>query len=293
MAMSALNAGAAEVCPNNDCSLRSVTINITYNNGEQRTIHGLIQPGILPDGFNQTWTGRGAAGAASAWNAGVLSGGGFQGGVQSLIDNWIDLDRPADSRRFAHAPQNPAQTQTPCEQKLAGIFGGNGAIMRTRYDADGNYRGRDPELAARVAGNSAQMGTPAFDAEHLYNFPHLSGNLAGTQNSGVYVPSGYDPKSVTAPTPGDHIVTFYYPSVDFTLAIFHVNNFGINPNDRNGAGSIRIGTTGGPGGTSADIDPARPNLHSHFEIWNGRTGYLPPGDARNAARVPFTFVYCP
>ncbi len=113
MAMSALNAGAAEICPNNDCSLRSVTINLTYRNGDQRTIHGLIQPGILPDGFNQTWTGRGAAGAATAWNSGVLSGGSFQGGVQSLIDNWIDLDRPAESRRFAHAPQNTQVVPLP------------------------------------------------------------------------------------------------------------------------------------------------------------------------------------
>jgi hypothetical protein len=188
-------------------------------------------------------------------------------------------------------PQN--SPQTPCEQKLAGIFGGPGAIMRTRYDADGQYRGRNPELAARVAANTAQMGTPVFDAEHLYNFPHLSGNLAGTENTGIYVPAGFDPRSVTGPTKGDAIVTFYYPAVDFTLAIFHVNNFGINTNDRNAAGSIRVGATGGPGGTSADRDPIRPNLHSHFEIWNGRTGYLPPGDARNAARVPFTFVYCP
>jgi hypothetical protein len=190
-------------------------------------------------------------------------------------------------------PQNSSQQQTLCETKLAGMFGGPGAIMRTRYDADGQYRGRNPELVARVRGNTAQIGTSVFDAEHLYNFPHLSGNLAGTQNTGVYVPAGFDPRSVTGPTLGDAIVTLYYPSVDFTLAMFHVGNFGIKSTDRNEAGSIRIGTTGGPGGSSADIDPSRPNLHSHFELWNGRAGYLPPGESRNAARIPFTFAYCP
>lgn len=206
----------------------------------------------------------------------------------------IDVTGQASGHlEYVNVPQNTAQTQTPCEQKLASIFGGRDAVMRTRYDSEGQPRGRNPELAARVAGNTAQMGTPVFDAEHLYNFPHLSGNIAGTENTGIYVPVGFDARSVTGPTQRDAVVTLYYPSIDFTLAIFHVGNFGIRRNDRNDAGSIRIGTTGGRGGSSADRDPARPNLHSHFELWNGRTGYLPPGEARNAARIPFVFAYCP
>jgi len=38
--------------------------------------------------------------------------------------------------------------------------------MRTRYDSDGQYRGRNAELAARVEGNTSQMGSSVFDAEH-------------------------------------------------------------------------------------------------------------------------------
>ena len=161
-------------------------------------------------------------------------------------------------------PQNPSQSQTPCERKLAGIFGGLGAIMRTRYDSDGQYRGRNPELAARVAANTAQMGTSVFDAEHLYNFPHLSGNLAGTTNTDIYVPGNYQGQP-TRPSPTAGVVLINYAQLgdlsNVTLAIYHVGNFGVQ---RMPDGRVRIGTTGGPGGSDAG------NFHSHFEIWNGR-----------------------
>jgi hypothetical protein len=151
-------------------------------------------------------------------------------------------------------PQNTPQTQTPCEQKLASMFGGENAIMRTRYDYLGNYRGADPELAARVRGNTSQMGTPYFDAEHLFNFPHLSGNLAGTENTDVFVPQGFDRKTVTGPTRGDAVVTIYNATLNVTVAAFHVKNFGVTVTK---SGSVRLGTTGGPGGDSSRWDPSK------------------------------------
>lgn len=156
--------------------------------------------------------------------------------------------------------------------------------MRTALDVDGQYRGRNPELAARVSGNPrGELGNPLFNAEHLYNFPHLSGNMSGTANTQIYVPGNYQRGSVTGPTRGDGVVTLYYPQSNATLAIFHVGGFGV----RREGGRVTIGRTGGPGGGTAG------NLHSHFELWRGRTGFLPPGAKRDAARIPFTPAFCP
>jgi YD repeat-containing protein len=215
-------------------------------------------------------------------------------GTNYIPEHWNYAPAPfvnitTGQRSAAANPPNPSQTQTPCEQKLASMFGGENAIMRTRYDYLGNYRGADPELAARVRANTSEMGTPYFDAEHLFNFPHLSGNLAGTENTDVFVPQGFDPKTVSGPTRGDGVVTIYNATLDVTVAAFHVKNFGVTVTK---SGSIRLGTTGGPGGDSSRWDPSKPNLHSHFEAWKGRTGYLPPGDKRNAARIPFVSVFC-
>jgi hypothetical protein len=67
-------------------------------------------------------------------------------------------------RPTPRVPQNPAQTQTPCEQKLASIFGGENAFMRTRYDVYGKYRGQDPLAAMTALSGVAQNGMPAdFD----------------------------------------------------------------------------------------------------------------------------------
>jgi hypothetical protein len=132
------------------------------------------------------------------------------------------------------------------------------------------------------------MGNAFFDAEHLYNFPHLSGNLAGTANTEVYVPGNYS-GSPTGPTKGDAVTSFFYKDFfgmkNVTLAIFHVADFGL---ERMSDGRVRIGTTGGSGGNSGGTTP---NLHSHFELWQGR-GYRPPGAGRDAARIPLTPVIC-
>ncbi len=68
--------------------------------------------------------------------------------------------------------------------------------MRTRYDYNGDYRGENAVEALRAVSNVARNGMPKeydpiWDAEHLYNSPHLSGNLAGTANTDIYVPGNY------------------------------------------------------------------------------------------------------
>ena len=187
-------------------------------------------------------------------------------------------------------PQQTGHAPTPCDQKVAATFGGTGAVGRTAYDYNGIYRGYDPAAEARLKGSSRiEMGNPLYDSEHLYWFPHLSGNQAGTENTDVYVPGNYQGQP-TGPTRGDAVVTFYYPQLfgmkNVTLAVFHVADFGLQKvGDR-----VRIGRTGGPGGDSGGPSP---NRHAHFELWNGRTGFLPPGAKRDAARIPLTSVICP
>lgn len=186
------------------------------------------------------------------------------------------------------------EAQTPCEKKLAAIFGGPGAIMRTRYDYNGVYRGQD-DLAALVAiANVSRNGMPndfdpIWDAEHLYNSPHLSGNLAGTANTEIYVPGNYVGQP-TSPSPNAGVVLIYYPQLgnltNVTLAIYHVGNFNV----RREGDRVRIGTTGGPGGGQG----GNYNLHSHFEIWNGRHTRVLEGRDRFAVRTqPFTAAFCP
>jgi hypothetical protein len=156
-------------------------------------------------------------------------------------------------------------------------------------DYNGHPSGYDPEARARAAGLPRdEFSNPVWDAEHLYNFPHLSGNLAGTENADVFVPGNYI-GSPTGPTKGDAVTTFYYKNFfgmkNVTLAVFHVGDFGL---ERTSDGRVRIGTTGGPGGRSGGSSP---NLHAHFELWRGR-GYRPPGAGRDAARIPLTPVIC-
>src|SRR5258706_4299193 len=111
-------------------------------------------------------------------------------------------------------PQSSSQQQTPYERKLAGIFGGPGAIMRTRYDANGSYRGEHPAAALQATSAVARNGMPKdydpiWDSEHLYNSPHLSGNLAATPNTDIFVPAGYQGQ-LTRPTPHGRVVLINY-----------------------------------------------------------------------------------
>ncbi|HEX7313995.1 MAG TPA: RHS repeat-associated core domain-containing protein, partial [Pyrinomonadaceae bacterium] len=187
-------------------------------------------------------------------------------------------------------------TQTPYEQRLAATFGGEGAVMRTRFDYTGIYRGLDADAVARAIAFVARNGRPqeydpVWDSEHLANSPHLSGNMAGTQNTDILVPGNYEGQP-TPPTVGANVVLIYYPVLgkqkNVTLAIFHVANF--NP-QRVGT-RVRIGTTGGKGGDETVFRPGRPNKHAHFEVWRGRhAAVLADGPRRDAVRIPFYRVF--
>src|SRR5262249_60333846 len=54
---------------------------------------------------------------------------------------------------------------------------------------------------SRVAQNGMPKDyDPIWDSEHLYNSPHLSGNMAGTANTEIFFPAGYQGQP-TRPTP--------------------------------------------------------------------------------------------
>lgn len=239
--------------------------------------------GFVPMGGTSSGTGGiKLANGNEAW--------GYLGSTPDLFFAHAQQQRPDPNFGLGEPP--PPQS-TPCDRKFAATFGGTGAAGRTAYDYNGRYSGRDPAAEARVAGNPrSEFSNPLFDVEHLYYFPHLSGNPGGTENTEVYVPGNYVRGSVTPPTRSDAVVTVYYKEFfgvkDVTLAIFHVGDYGLQrTGDR-----LRIGSTGGPGGDESRSRPGSPNKHAHFELWRGR-GYLKPGAGRDAARIALTPVICP
>src|SRR5258706_3033413 len=71
-------------------------------------------------------------------------------------------------------PHSSSQQQTPYERKLAVIFGGPGAIMRTRYDANASYRVEHPAASLQATSAVARHGMTkdydlSCDSEHLYD----------------------------------------------------------------------------------------------------------------------------
>ena len=172
---------------------------------------------------------------------------------------------------FARVVPEYGEAATLCDRKLARLFGGQGAVFagngfepqgmpgyRTSSD---RYRGAD---------------FPGTVPEHLSITGHLYGSSDGKMVTGVYIPSGYTYLGAMATSRGkaEDGHSFYYKQLgkltDITLHIAHVANFKIQPNDKNAAESVRIGSIGGRGGRANDKD--KPYIHCHFALHKGR-GY--------------------
>jgi YD repeat-containing protein len=181
------------------------------------------------------------------------------------------LNRDSEIRRFAHAPQNPAQqpqdTRSPnqkaCDDKIAGIFGGPGAVAATVAEPTtllSSNRNRNPAAAyAHMAGNGVF---------HLYT------NAQGTESTvGLYKPPGgrlvsggqYDNGGQT-----ENYFRFSYtrgPLAGVTISFVHVGGthggdaggqyLGLFPGEPN-----RIGNIGGLGGGGFGYN------HSHIKVYN-------------------------
>lgn len=82
------------------------------------------------------------------------------------------------------------------------------------YKIRRQHRGEDLVAALGAVGRVARNGMPTdydpiWDAERLYNSPHLSGNLAGTTNTDIYVPGNYQGQP-TRPSPTAGVVLINY-----------------------------------------------------------------------------------
>ncbi len=170
----------------------------------------------------------------------------------------------------ASDPQNPTpQRNSQLDQKVAGIFGGEGAVSTASgfeppNILNGVYRGD-------TTGDNGQpvYGHLGSRAMHLYG-----GDPPATGTTGVYLPPGYtalyaNPQTLPEYRGGSFVA--FYPNLNglhnVSIIATHVAGFTRSSSERNAAGSIYIGTTGGRGASPSN----NPNyIHSHFELVQGR-----------------------
>lgn len=191
-----------------------------------------------------------------------------------------------DGPRFALTKRMPRDAVTTtytremanCDQMLARVFGGPGAVAAANSYEPAHLSGNYPIYRGDLRGDDG-----IFRPGHLSYAMHLYGSENGTAVTPLYVPAGFTSHS-NSPTPTDAAVTFYYPQLgklkNVTLAVFHVANFQI----QNENGRIRIGNIGGPGGSFELYK------HSHIEFYRGNTG-LPPTSQRQTLRIHPSLVF--
>jgi hypothetical protein len=184
------------------------------------------------------------------------------------------------AKRVPSNAVSPIYTQAMVDSdlRLAGIFGGPGAIAVANGFEPVGLASQYPLYRGDIIGEDGQKRRG-----HLSYAMHLYGSTDGTGATDIYIPSGFTSHSST-PTPTDAAVTFYYPQLgnltDVTLVVFHVANFQLG----DGQGRVRIGTIGGPGGSIACY------RHSHIEFYRGDTG-LPSAALRPGLRIDPNVVF--
>ena len=169
-------------------------------------------------------------------------------------------------------------TMADSDKTLAHIFGGPEAVAGANGFEPAGLASTYPLYRGDIIGDDG-----VERKGHLSYAMHLYGNADGTSACPLYVPAGFTQHS-GAPSPIDAVMTFYYPRLgnltDVTLAVFHIADFQFtNEGDR-----IRIGSIGGPGGSSASYK------HSHIEFYAGNTGLLPLAE-RPRHRIDPTTVF--
>jgi hypothetical protein len=187
-------------------------------------------------------------------------------------------------------PQNTATSQQggPCDQTIASIFGGRGAQAAASGFEPRGFQG--PYASTSGLDRSQADGPLPNQWGHLLGYSaHLYGSQVGVSDTQVYVPDGFT--NYLPPSGSDAIAQFYYPELggqsDVTLAVFHVHGFGIRRNDRNAAGSVRIGTSG--------LNNQHRNYrHTHLEVHRGWPAPMSKKDfnKRNETRIFFPNLFC-
>ena len=257
-------------------------LNFVYtSNGSM--LHGVVDAAGRTITFNyaddgigsitQTWMAN-ATGFQKTWTVGDQSAG------ASLPSNYSRAPRFTS---FKKVPANAVVQHYTAEMAasdsvLAQIFGGPNAVAAGNGFEPAGLADSYPRYRGDIIGDDGKLRRG-----HLSYAVHLYGNLSGTGDSPLYIPTGFTLRS-NQPSPTDAAVTFYYPRLgnltDVTLAVFHVADFEIRPEgDR-----VRIGNIGGMGGSSPRYK------HSHIEFYRGNTG-LPPAEARMRLRVDPAAVF--
>lgn len=182
-----------------------------------------------------------------------------------------------------HIPSNairPAYTDEMAlsDSRLAAMFGGPGAVAAANGFEPRALGSQYPLYRGDLISDDGKILRG-----HLSFAMHLYGSADGTQETELYVPTGFI-SNTSEPTPTDAAVMFYYPKLgnltDVTVAVFHVANFHLSYED----GRVRIGNIGGPGGSIGSYK------HSHIEFYRGNTG-LPSGLMRAKLRIDPVSVF--
>jgi hypothetical protein len=160
-------------------------------------------------------------------------------------------------------PQNtPTKTaeQQKCDDKIAGIFGGHGAVA-----AANSFEpvGGNPKSSGTFRGTGQDISDRAI---------HIYGNGAKNVNTGVYLPGKitgaiYPNPQTLDEYKGGSFVAFYSNLnglKNVSLIVTHLAGFTANSRQQNDAGSRYVGTTGGKGAEDEDY------LHAHLELVEGR-----------------------
>jgi hypothetical protein len=197
----------------------------------------------------------------------ILTNGGRNGG-RITTPHYVVEDRPRPQRPTRPTPpsQNPAPTPTKpdnaaCDTKLAGLFGGDGAVADT---------GRTPGTLQHPTAGMQRF--PDHSAEG--GVMHLYTNAQGTPASvGLYVPPGFIAvpdghgtvyNKPNEPNPGkvNYNYAQYRNAAGVTISFVHIGP-PVGP-ARNAAGSTLVGSIAGPGGASAGYNHTHINFYSNF-----------------------------
>jgi YD repeat-containing protein len=188
---------------------------------------------------------------------------------QNATGPWVD------PRTIGEAPTTPG-----CDDKLAKIFGGPGAVVGSATDPGTldfyQSRGHKPgDYLPRAIGHGpAPYDNPDPKSADKGGIIHIYGNATGTSmTNGLYTPPGGDIGPIRTVAQGNHQRNVTYPG-GITIAFVHVIPFkGTSP--PNSMGSVRIGNIGGP---DSSTDPGY--RHTHIVFF------------KNGARVDPRSLYC-
>ncbi|MDQ3803400.1 MAG: PA14 domain-containing protein [Acidobacteriota bacterium] len=188
----------------------------------------------------------------------------IQSGRLTTFNDFADFFGGA--REESVVPQVPAGTEQggAFDQHLATVFG-EGPERTAAAGSGYEPKGLTGPYAVGSKDRSQPGGPLPNQWGHLYGYcAHFYGSQPGVTDTKIFVPPGFTKH--LPPSGADAIAQFYYPELnghrDVTLVVMHVHDWGIRHNEKNKAGSIRVGTSG--------LNNQLPTYrHTHIEAHRG------------------------